>query len=318
MLALLVRRRIMGSLRQLISRLRTNSASMAHALQRRRALILISLALLLLPPLSFYALRRYEYAVTFHPTPYEGGSKWEISAGTENVWFDTSDGSRLHGWFMSAARNRIGLTVIYLHGNAGNIGNVKWIGEGLARRGLDVLLFDYRGYGRSEGETLDEVTINADSEAAYQYLVASRGIDPQKLILYGQSLGSTAAVDLASRRACAALIVESGPSSASSVCSVWVPWLPSLGHGLLRNRFDSAAKIRTVRRPVLIMHGDADEVIPVEQGKSLHEAANDPKELRLVSGAGHELAGFGGDAHLDSVADFINRHLVEAESGTRR
>src|SRR6185436_16464694 len=101
--------------------------------------------------------------------------------------------------------------------NSGNITNVGWIGSAFASRGFDVLLIDYRGYGRSEGEVTDENGINADADAAYDYLVKERGVNAERLALIGQSLGTTAATDLASRRPCGALVLESGLSSAAAM-----------------------------------------------------------------------------------------------------
>ncbi len=221
------------------------------------------------------------------------------------MWFAGADGKRLHGWLVHARTQPATITVLYCHGNGGNVTNVGWIAERLAGRGLDVLVFDYRGYGRSEGETTDEWGLYADADAAYGYLTRERGVPPERLALYGHSLGTTAAIDVASRRSCASLVVEAGLSSASEMASVTMPWLPRWLHWLGKNRFESARKIAGVRCPVLIAHGTMDQIIPVEQGRALYAAAHEPKRLMLIEGGDHLLPDFGGNSYLNSIADFI-------------
>jgi fermentation-respiration switch protein FrsA (DUF1100 family) len=168
-------------------------------------------------------------------------------------------------------------------------------------------LIDYRGYGRSEGEVTDESGINADADAAYDYLVNERGENPQRLVLYGQSLGTTAAADLASRRPCRALVLESGLSSAIDMARARLPWVPRWLAALARNRFESARKLAAVHCPVLITHGSNDNVIPVAQGRALYDAANEPRSLIIVQAADHDVSGFAGDSYFDSVARFIRK-----------
>jgi hypothetical protein len=131
----------------------------------------------------------------------------------------------------------------------------------------------------------------------------------ERLVLYGLSLGTTAAIDLAARRASAALVVESGLSSASDMGAHTFPWLPRLLHRLARNRFESTRKIAQVNCPVLVTHGTADPVIPVEQGRKLFTAAREPKRLLIVEGGDHNLPGYGGADYLNSVVEFIGASL---------
>ena len=278
--------------------------------QRRapiRLLRVLLVIVVLLAAAGFFALRRYEAAVTFHPARYAEGSDWKLPSGGNDVWFATADGKHLHGWFVKTAQGTTRATIIYFHGNSGNITNVGWIGSALASRGFDVLLVDYRGYGRSEGEVTDENGIYADADAAYNYLVNERGVTEERLVLFGQSLGTAAAADLASRRACGALVLESGLSSASDMARVMLPWAPRWLAALATNRFDSARKLAAVHCPVLITHGSHDNVIPVAQGRALYDAANEPKCLIVLQGADHDVSGFAGDSYLDSVADFIRK-----------
>lgn len=271
----------------------------------RRTLLTTLLFIIIGGTLGYYGVRRFELAVTYHPEPYAPGESWRLPAGGEDVWFTTADGIRLHGWFVRSRTQPAHATILYAHGNGGNLSYVGWLAERLAARRFDVLLFDYRGYGRSEGELSEERGIYADADAAYEYLVRERGVRPEHLVLYGQSLGTTVVTDVASRKPCGALILESGLSSASAMAAVVLPWLPRWMHSLGMNRFDSAGKLANVHCPVLITHGDNDSTIPVEQAHALYAAARDPKRLVIIPDAGHNVAGFGGDAYLGMIANFI-------------
>src|SRR5262245_12481185 len=185
----------------------------------------------------FLTLRRLEFMVTYHPTPYIPGPNWTLPENGEEVWVRVANGQRVHGWFLHAVERPAVATVLYCHGNGGNLSDVAWMAVDLAKRGFDTMIFDYRGYGRSEGRLTDEWGLNADTDAVYDHLVRERGVKPETLVLYGQSLGSTVAIDVASRRSCGALIVESGLSSASDMGMVSLPWLPRRLHFLARNRF---------------------------------------------------------------------------------
>jgi uncharacterized protein len=278
---------------------------------RRETLYALLVALVFMGGILFFGIRWIETAITFHPVRYHEGETWMLPRGGEEVWFKTVDGVRLHGWFVRAQSETPAATVIYFHGNGGNINNLGWLGEELAARGFDTLLFDYRGYGRSEGAVTGEQGIYADADAAYDYVLKERGVRPDKIVLYGQSLGTTAVADVASRRAAGAIILESGLSSASDMAASIFPWLPSLLHGLGQNRFESARKLASVRCPILITHGDPDPTIPTEQGRKLYAAAKEPKKLIIIPGAGHGVSGFGGDAYFDTLAEFI-REAVES------
>ena len=263
--------------------------------------------------LLFSGIRWIETALTFHPERWKPGERWNLPQGGEEVWLTTSDRLRLHGWFINSRQRPAAATVIFFHGNGGNINSLGWLGEALARRGFDVLLFDYRGYGRSEGAVSGEQGIYNDADAAYDYVLNERGTRPGRLVLYGQSLGTTAVADVASRREVGAIILESGLSSANDMAASMFPWLPSRLHSLGENRFESARKLSSVRCPVLVTHNDPDPTIPTEQGRKLYEAANEPKKLIIIPGAGHGVSCVAGEAYLDTVAGFI-REAVQAGS----
>lgn len=280
---------------------------------RQRLMLTVLLCVGAGVPLGVWALRRFETAVVFHPEAYVGGAAWPLPEGGEDVWFETADGTRLHGWFVRARAGRPAATIIFFHGNGGNLSYLGWFGEMWAARGYDVLLFDYRGYGRSGGAVAGERELYADADAAYDYAVKARGVAPERVVLYGQSLGTTAATDLAARRPCAALILESGLSSAADMAALIMPGLPGFVHRLARNRFESARKLERVRCPVLVAHGERDETIPVEQGRKLYAAAREPKELIVLPAAGHnDMASAGGEEYLNRLDAFMRRALTAA------
>lgn len=271
----------------------------------RERLMAGCVAFVFLGLLFFFSLRWFEHAVTFHPLRYDDRTGWQQPDGAQDVWLKTTDGVRLHGWLFESKERPALATIIYFHGNGGNIGNVGWVGESLSSRGFDVLLMDYRGYGRSEGDVDGETDLYADADAGYEYITKTRGVRSASVVLYGQSLGTAVAVDLASRRQSAALILESGFSSASDLASTVLPILPRRLHFLARNRFESSRKLSSIRCPVLISHGDPDLTIPTEHGRLLFAAANEPKKLLIFPGAGHNVFGSLGDRYLEQVADFL-------------
>lgn len=281
-------------------------------LAARRLMLSVLLIALMALPVGFLLLRRFERAATFHPERAALGGSWTVPAGAEDVWFSTSDELRLHGWFFRAREgSRVG-SIIYFHGNGGNISYLGWLGRRFSSRGFDVLLFDYRGYGRSEGDVDGESGLYKDADAAYDYLTRERGVEAARLVLYGQSLGTAPAVDLAARKPCGALILESGLSSARDMAATIFPKLPSFVHGLGAYRFDSVAKLPRVGCPVLVAHGGRDEVIPVSQGRALHMAAPQPKSLLIYEGAGHnDLAIVGGEGYTDALVRFMRESLAE-------
>lgn len=273
---------------------------------------LISILVIAVVALSagYFMLRRFEASATFHPERAALGGLWRVPRGAEEVWFKTSDGVKLYGWLFHSQAKPADASVIYFHGNGGNLSYCDWVGAELAARGFDVLIFDYRGYGRSEGEPMGERELYADADAAYDFMTKERGVAARSVVLYGQSLGTAASIDVASRRECGALVAESGLSSAADMAGAIMPWLPRFVRGLTRNKLDSASKIARVPCPVLVVHGERDELIPAEQGKRLFDAAREPKQLKIIEGAGHnDLSAVGGAKYFDSLADFVRASI---------
>ena len=169
-------------------------------------------------------------------------------------------------------------TILYSHGNAEDLGDIQPILNKLQALGFAVFAYDYRGYGTSRGKPSERGTYE-DINAAYEYLTRQLGIPPSRIIAYGRSVGGGPAIDLASRKPVAGLVVESTFVTAFRVMTR-IPLLPF-------DKFVNIDKIRKVRCPVLVIHGTADRVIPFEHGQKLYETANEPKRFLRVEGAGH-------------------------------
>ncbi len=251
----------------------------------REPLVRVACLLVVLPLLGGCRapLAALEHALVFHPTSFPRGD-WRPNPDLyEDVTFDTPDGHRLHGWLAEASRPRA--VVLYCHGNAGNITSRRHVLR-LYRDRLNctVLIFDYRGYGRSAG-TPSEEGLLTDARAARRWLAERTGVAEGDIILVGHSLGGGVATDLAAFDGARGLILEntftSVPDAAEHHC-----WPLRVG-GLMQTRLDSQAKIHLYRGPLLQTHGDADWVVPFALGRQLFEAANEPKRFVHVPGGGH-------------------------------
>ncbi len=254
-------------------------------------------------------IRWMEWFTTFHPVRMDVNHLPAPPSGATDAWFTTADAYRLHGWYFESSQQPSAATVVFFHGNSGNISDVGWLGQWFAERGFNVLLVDYRGYGASAGEPNYEAGLYADGDAAVAFVVNEKGERPQRVVLYGTSLGTTVVADIASRGKVGALIIESGLSSASSLAVHRFWWLPRALHFIGKNDFESARKLGKVKAPVLIVHGDPDPVIPTSEARLLFEAANEPKRLLIFPGAGHNVFGSVRDPYLNQVAEFIRQSV---------
>lgn len=284
----------------------------------RERLIGVTVALVFGCVVFVFGLRWLESAMTFHPDRMTEKEKSLVPEGAESVWFNSADGTRLHGWFFESQSGPEIATVVFFHGNGGNIGNVGWVGQRFAKQGFDVLVFDYRGYGASDGVAANESDLYADGDAAVAFVRNEKGARPERIVLYGQSLGTAIVTDVASRGVFGTVVLESGFSSASSVAASALPWLPRFLHFLGKNRFESARKLASVKAPILITHGDPDHTIPTNESKLLFASANEPKKLLIFPGAGHNVFGSLREQYLVQVEQFIRESLIEAEQPTAR
>jgi fermentation-respiration switch protein FrsA (DUF1100 family) len=227
----------------------------------------------------------------------------------EDVQLDTADGAMLHGWLIPAARPRPDLprVLLFFHGNAGNVSHR---GDSIAifnELGLNVLIIDYRGFGRSDGSP-SERGLYRDADAAWRWLTQERGVPQNEIVLFGRSLGGAVATHLAARTGPAGLIVESSFDHLAGLAQTHYPLLSRVVP--LRYQFPAAEKIASVRCPVLVLHSPEDRIVPIQLGRRLFAAASDPKTFVQLSGGHND--GFlrsqpqyqqALEAFLDSLAD---------------
>lgn len=215
----------------------------------------------------------------FLPMAYPGGD-WPVKSelGAEDAWL-RSGRYQIHGWWKPL--DSAPAAVLFLHGNAGNVTHrgrhiLAW-----QKAGAAVLVVDYRGYGRSQGRPT-ESGLYEDALAGYQFLL-ERGFPPARILVHGESLGTAAAAAVASSRPVAGLILEAPFPSARAVAQTVLPVLgPLLVWG-----FDVRGRLDGIRAPLLVIHGDRDEVIPFRLGRRVFEAAQEPKQFWTIAGAGH-------------------------------
>ncbi len=223
---------------------------------------------------------RVERALIYFPIRELAGTPASLGLAYQDVWFQAEDGVRLHGWLIPGARP---LTLLWCHGNAGNISHrLDNIQEIHHRLGIGVFIFDYRGYGRSDGSP-SEAGLYRDARAARETLVRNLGIPAQQIVYFGRSLGAAVALDLALTHPPSGVILESPFLSVAAMAN---RTLPASGF-LFKTRFDSLAKIGRFRGPLLVLHSDADEIVPHEHGRRLWEAASEPKAFYTIADAHH-------------------------------
>jgi fermentation-respiration switch protein FrsA (DUF1100 family) len=215
--------------------------------------------------------------------------------GAKDVSFRSADGIKLHGWWIAAPEAKDSLATLHLHGNGGNITHRGLSARNIIKAGSSVLLLDYRGYGKSEGKP-SEKGLYQDAEAAYDW-IASQGYRPEQIIIHGESLGTAVATYLATKRKCAGLILEAPFTSAKAVAG---RVLPVIGQMLIWG-YNSKARMKDIHVPVLVIHGDRDEVIAYEFGQQIYAAANEPKTFWTIPGATHN------DLHIAGRAEFPAR-----------
>jgi uncharacterized protein len=244
-----------------------------------------------------------ENRLIFHPSSLIENTPKHAGLEFEDIFFNARDGVRLNGWFIPHREARS--TLVWFHGNAGNIGhrvdNIKLLHD---RVKANIFIFDYRGYGRSEGVPTEEGTY-LDGEAALALMREKLGKDDaDSIVLFGRSLGAAVAVEMATRFRSQGLILESPFLSIVELACLFFPLLP-IGP-FLQTRYDVQATIKKIKVPVLVLHGDRDTVIPFEHGKLVFAAAPDPKKFFTIAGADHnDTYVVGGEAYYKQLKDFI-------------
>jgi len=217
-------------------------------------------------------------ATVFYPERNLYATPQQMGLAYEDIYFKTEDGLTLHGWFYKSPQAKA--TLLYFHGNAGNIADRIEKVMLFLELGINVFIIDYRGYGLSDGEP-SERGIYKDGVASFDYLITRKDIDPKKIVAYGASLGGVVAIDLATKRSLGGLIVDSSFTSAKEMAKIIYPFIPSL---FVYLKMDNASKITNVSAPKLFFHSRTDEVVPFSLGKKLYEMAPSPKEFLEVQG----------------------------------
>lgn len=227
----------------------------------------------------------------------------QAGLGFKELWFETEDGKRLHGWFIAGRRPCIG-HLLFCHGNAGNVGDRLLDARLLAAVGFDVALFDYRGYGRSSGRP-DEQGTYLDAEAAREEVLRQPEVGAGRLFYLGESLGGAIALRLALDFPPKGLVLQSTFTSVRDVAHHHYPLIPRT---LVPDAYPSLGLIPRLTAPLLILHGERDEIVPLAQGQALFAAAPEPKRLHVFDGLGHnDLVVGAGSRHADVIAQWARQ-----------
>ena len=258
--------------------------------------------------LTCFLLVRYgQTRLIFVPDSHIKSTPQEYNLDYQEVWIDVGE-DKIHGWWIPSAQ-QTAPTLLYFHGNGSNNGDLVEVAAIFHDLGVSVLLIDYRGYGKSSPVFPNETRVYQDAEAAWQYLTKNRD-EPQNIFVYGHSLGGAIAIELATRHPDMAGLIVEGTFTSMRDMAKFISWLrifPS--DWLVTQHFDSISKIKSLSTPLLILHGSADDIIPVAMAKELFAAALQPKELVIIPQANHnDLPEFGDRLFLFSLQKFVQTH----------
>lgn len=243
-----------------------------------------------------------ENRLIFHPSKEILRTPRDVGLEYQEHYFTTTDKVRLNGWFIP--HPQASATMVWFHGNAGNISdrvdNIKLLHD---KTRISIFIFDYRGYGRSPGSS-SEATTYLDGEAAMEFVRAQLKVESKNLVIFGRSLGAAVAAEIATRHDSRAVILESPFVSIREMAKVILPALPIAS--LFSAKFDVVDKVGKINTPLLVLHGDQDEIIPYEQGQRVFAAAREPKRFYSIKGAGHNDTFIaGGNAYYEQLRSFI-------------
>jgi len=251
--------------------------------------------------LLFFFIRFIEKKSLYYPLKKIEATPRDIGLDYEEIFITTKDKVLISGWYIPSGSPRA--TFIFSHGNGGNISHrlekIKMFND----LRVNVLIFDYRGYGMSEG-SLSEEGLYLDAEAVYDYLVNEKQVPPEKIIGYGESLGGAVMVDLAVRREMGGIIIEGCFTSIQDMAKKIFPFIPSF---IYKTSFNSLEKISRVKAPTLHFHSVADEVIPYQLGRKLFDRAPGPKEFVDLQGGHNDSFLISRDVFIEKTDSFISR-----------
>lgn len=249
-----------------------------------------------------------EKGLIFFPLRQLEGTPEDFGLEYENVFFLAADGIRLHGWFVPSTDPEENITLLWFHGNAGNISHRL---ENLALLhhylNISIFIFDYREFGLSAGH-ISKAGTYLDAKGAWKYLVAERMVEPTAILLFGRSLGTALAVDLAGREPCLGVVLEAAFTSSQDMLKRY--FLGAIPPELTQSSYDNIGKIHLIQEPLLFIHGEYDEAIPLEMAQRLYETAQAPKRFYLVSESGHnDTYVVGGSRYFRHWQDFLEECL---------
>ena len=248
-----------------------------------------------------------ENLIIYQPVKYPNGL-WDTSnmpLPIKDVWFTTKDSVKLHGWYVPS--EGAVATLLFFHGNAGNITHRLENIFFLHHLKMNVFIFDYRGFGRSEGDP-DEDDIYLDSQAAYDTVLAQPGVSPSSLFIFGRSLGGVFASYTASKNPAAGLILESTFTNAVDIADKLIPMLPGW---FVSAELNTQGHVANLKMPKLFIHGTRDTLIPFTLGRELYKSAAEPKEFYSIVGAGHNNTfRVGGKEYFDTIQKFVLRTVA--------
>ncbi len=225
----------------------------------------------------------------------------------EDIYFVTQDHVRLNGWLVKSAQMpQAAATILYCHGNAGNIGDRIEKLQDFSNLGVNVFIFDYRGFGKSQGRPTEQ-GMYRDALAAYDYLASREDIAKNRIVVYGASMGGVAAVDLASQRMVSALIADSTWTNAADMSQTIFPFVPSF---LLTVQLDNANKIKEINVPKLFIHSSDDQTVPFRLGQKLFALAPEPKKFVQISGSHAQAYSVSKDVFLAQVEQFLDQYQL--------
>jgi fermentation-respiration switch protein FrsA (DUF1100 family) len=242
----------------------------------------------------------FQSSLVFFPDRRIVATPADIGLDYEDVFIKTSDGERVHGWFVRGEKR---WTVLFFHGNAGNISHRLDSIRIFHSLGVSVLVIDYRGYGRSEGRMSEQGSYR-DAEAAYRFLIDDRNIDADDIVFFGRSLGSAVAIELATRFRPAALIAESCFTSLADVGARHYRLLPV--KLLTRIRYDCVPRVEMIDCPKLFIHSPGDELLPFHLAQKLYETAAEPKQFMELQGDHNSGFLTMGPRYVNGLREFLN------------
>jgi fermentation-respiration switch protein FrsA (DUF1100 family) len=228
-----------------------------------------------------------------------------IGLAYQDVNIETEDGVTLHGWYIAAPSSRV---LLFFHGNAGNISHRLHSIRQFHGLRLSILIIDYRGYGQSEGRA-SEVGLQRDAEAAWRYLTEARGVAPDDIVIYGESLGGSVAAWLAARRPAGALIIESAFTSVPDIAQEVYPWLPA--RWLARMQHATREYVHDVHCPVLVIHSRNDEIVPFHHGENIFAAANEPRVFLELEGGHNDAVVLDEENYLAGIRSFLSKFVPQ-------